>query len=124
MTRLYSKRPLKTMILNRPDGTLVISAETYTLTFAKDRPFVYVDDTAGARVAELFALSSVHPLHGRDDTTRAGAWAVEQAVGETAATLQAESSAWRSKAYRFRRRPRRFTYEIEVAGDRRLAEDY
>ncbi len=60
------------MLITREKGVLTLHAEAYTLTFAKDRPFVYVADAEGAHLAELFVLSSVHPLNGRDDTTSIG----------------------------------------------------
>ena len=66
------------MKLARVDGSLIVRADAYTLTFAHDRPFVYLDDAAGQRLAELFVLSSVHSLHALDDTTRAGDWSVEE----------------------------------------------
>ncbi len=110
------------MKISQVDGALSVHADNYTLTFAHDRPFVYLDDATGSRVAELFALSSVHPLHDRDDTTKIGAWAVAETADELVVSLRAESSAWRGKTYRFRCRPRRFVYEIEVEGAGHLAE--
>jgi hypothetical protein len=73
------------------------SGETYSLTFPGDRPFVYVDDARGARLMDLFVLSSVHPLHGRDDTVSAGSWEVEAASGETLLSLRVASSTWNEK---------------------------
>lgn len=113
------------MELTHVDGAVTVRAERYTLTFAHDRPFVYLDDRAGARLAELFVPSSVHPLHDRDDTTALGDWAIDEAAGEVRVSVRAESSTWRAKTYRFRCAPRRFSYEIEVEGEGRLAEvDY
>jgi hypothetical protein len=110
------------MQLEEVRGLLTLRAETYTLTFAVDRPFVYLDDAAGERLAELFVLSSVHPLHDRDDTLSAGSWQVEQAGDEVLFSLAARSSVWSGKTYRFRCTARRFLYEIEVEGRGRLAE--
>ncbi len=103
-----------------------IAAETYTLTCATDKPFVQLDDDAGNNLASLFVLSSVHPLHGRDDTVRIGAWKVEHESPERITlALSAESSIWKRKVYRFHCEPRRFSYEIEVNGQGHLAEvDY
>jgi hypothetical protein len=98
------------------------AAETYSLTFPIDRPFVYVDDANGDRLMDLFVLSSVHPLDGRDDTTGIGAWEVTTAAGETVFSLHATSSVWDTKIYRVRCNARRFTYEIEVQGHGRLTE--
>ena len=66
------------MEVEEEGGCLSVRAETYSLTFAADRPFVYLDDASGARIAELFVLSSVHPLHDRDDTVSLGRWQVEE----------------------------------------------
>ena len=65
------------MHLEEKSGLRTLSAETYSLTFAADRPFVYLDDPRGARLAELFVLSSIHPLHDRDDTVSVAGWRVE-----------------------------------------------
>lgn len=110
------------MHLEEKSGLRTLSAEAYSLTFAADRPFVYLDDPHGVRLAELFVLSSIHPLHDRDDTVAIGAWKMENSPGETVFTLEAQSSVWQRKVYRFRCHPRRFTYEIELTGDGRLAE--
>ncbi len=106
----------------RENGVLAITADTYRLNFASDRPFVYLDDGDGARLAELFVLSSVHPLHDRDETTRIGTWQVTPATDEVVFSLDVESSVWQRKRYVFRCLPYRFTYEIEVEGNGRLAE--
>lgn len=102
-------------------GSLVVEAQHYRLTFANDRPFVYLD-AGQARVAELFVASSVHALHGQDDTTRLGTYAVDEMAQAIVVSLRAESSAWRSKIYRFHCQPERFTYEVEVEGDGLLAD--
>ncbi|MGE5141682.1 MAG: hypothetical protein ACM3JD_19625 [Rudaea sp.] len=110
------------MQLTRRNGAFVLSAKNYTLTFAHDRPFVYLSGPQGRRLAEIFVLSSVHPLHGRDDTTSVGTWQVTETPQEIVFTLSAESSVWNSKTYRFRCQPNRLLYDIEVAGQGRLAE--
>ncbi|HEU5139651.1 MAG TPA: hypothetical protein VFT51_06735 [Bacillales bacterium] len=96
--------------------------KNYQLTFAEDRPFVFLDDGEGNQLAELFALSSVHSLNGRDDTTKVGSWQVESTSDETLYTLRAGSSVWEEKIYRFRCNPNRFVYETEVTGSGQLAE--
>ncbi|HEX6293469.1 MAG TPA: hypothetical protein VFZ66_30085 [Herpetosiphonaceae bacterium] len=103
-------------------GIVSISAATYSLTFPPDRPFVYVHDAQGRRLAELFVLSSVHPLHDRDDTVAIGAWEIEATPGGAICTLRAQSSVWREKIYRLRCETQRFSYDIEIAGSARLAE--
>ncbi len=110
------------MQLTRKNGVLTLTAANYSLTFASDRPFVYLQDSQGTRLAELFVLSSIHPLHGRDDTTSIGAWeSIESPEGITL-TLNAESSIWRNKTYRFRCYPNRFLYDMEVEGQGSLVE--
>src|SRR5512142_2687899 len=101
----------------RENGVLAITADTYRLNFASDRPFVYLDDGDGSRLAEIFVLSSVHPLHDRDETTRIGTWQVTPATDEVVFSLDVESSVWQRKRYVFRCLPNRFTYEIEVEGN-------
>lgn len=98
------------------------TSETYRLTFLTDRPFVKLDLPNGDRLAELFIPSSIHSLEGRDDTTRLGAWEVEEERGVVTFVLCAESSLWRAKRYRIRCFPSRFTFEIEIEGKGRLAE--
>jgi hypothetical protein len=110
------------MEVEEEGGRLSVRAETYSLTFAADRPFVYLDDANGARIAELFVLSSIHPLHDRDDTVGLGRWQVDESPDEVVFSLAAASSVWQTKTYRFRCRPRRFLYEIEIEGEGRLAE--
>ncbi|HYN90193.1 MAG TPA: hypothetical protein VER55_16780, partial [Ardenticatenaceae bacterium] len=111
-----------TMRLERENGSAVIVGQTYRLQLAPDRPFVYLYDAGGTRVAELFVLSSVHSIAGRDDTIRTGAWDVQESPDEIVCTLRAESSIWEGKRYMLRCRPRRLRYEIEVEGEGRLAE--
>lgn len=98
------------------------ASENYHLTFPEDRPYVYLDSKNGAHLADLFVLSSVHTLHGRDDTTGIGSWEIEYRPGVTIFTLRAQSSCWRSKTIRLRCTSYRFTYEIEVEGHGMLSE--
>jgi hypothetical protein len=108
------------MLLSRVKGAWKVIAEAYTLTFAPDRPFVYVQDTHDRRLAELFVLSSVHPLQGRDDTTCLRPWTFQQSPQEICFSMSVDSSCWREKTYRFRCSPRRFVYEVEVEGEGQL----
>jgi hypothetical protein len=98
------------------------TSETYCLTFPEDRPFANLDSPNGDRLAELFIPSSIHSLHGRDDTTKLVGWEVDEQTGVTTFVLHAESSLWRSKRFRFRCFPNRFTYDVEIEGDGHLAE--
>ncbi|HEX6386201.1 MAG TPA: hypothetical protein VF177_16135 [Anaerolineae bacterium] len=104
------------------NGGITVAAEPYMLTFPVDRPFVLLKDASGTQLAELFVLSSVHPLHARDDTVRIEDWETVEQDDEIVLTLRAYSSAWEEKRYRFRCRPHRFTYEMEVVGEGQLAE--
>jgi hypothetical protein len=104
------------------NGVLTITAVRYSLTFAADRPFVLLQDPNGQPIAQLFLLSSVHPLHGRDDTTHIGPLSWTEADGEIVVSLTAGSAVWQEKIYRLRCRPDRFAYEMEVAGEGQLAE--
>ena len=104
------------------NGVLIVTTQHYSLTFPSDRPFVLLKDASGRQLAELFVLSSIHSLHARDDTVGVDEWEVEERDGETVLTLRAHSSIWEEKRYRFRCRPDRFTYEMEVVGQGKLAE--
>src|SRR5215213_686470 len=98
------------------------TSETYSLIFLEDRPFVNLLSPQGDRLAALFLLSSIHTLQGRDATTKLGSWEVREQPGVTTFVLHAESSLWKSKRYRFRCFPHRFTYDVEVEGNGQLAE--
>ena len=107
------------------NGIIKITAEMYTLVCPADRPYVYLEDAAGRRLAELFIHSSVNTLHGRDDALEASAWEVSEEEDETLLSLSTCSSIWQRKTYRFRCLPRRLLYEVEVEGSGHLCEvDY
>ncbi len=105
------------MQISNSDGLLRVSSDAYTLTFAADRPYVYLDDANGERIAQLFIASSVFSLNGLDDTTRIGEWQASEGANEIVCALHADSSLWLSKTYRFRCAPHRFAYEIEIEGE-------
>jgi len=88
------------MITTKQKNSLQFQSETYCLTFLKDRPFVNVHSPHGDLLAELFILSSIHSLHGRDDTIWIGKWEVDERPGETIVLLRAESSLWMSTEMR------------------------
>ena len=104
------------MLLTRENGNLKVFADAYSLEIAKDRPFVVVEDAHGRKIADLFALASVHPTCGKDDTTDVGTWRAEETLDEIMFVLEMQSSAWERKIARFHCQPRRFRYEIEVTG--------
>ena len=110
------------MIVSSENGIRQLVAESYRLLFMHDRPFVRVESSQGERLAELFILSGIHSVHGRDDTTKAASWEVHEQQEVTTFLLRAESSLWKAKQYRFRCFPHRFTYEVEVEGNGQLAE--
>jgi hypothetical protein len=110
------------MLIHRENNLNQIKAAKYTLTFPQDRPFVYVDDAEGKRIAELFPLSGINPLHGRDDTIRIESWEFQEKDEAAVAELTAYSNVWSKKVYRFRCEPERFSYEMEVEGSGQLAE--
>ncbi len=113
------------MQLVRDNGTLALAAQRYSLVFPTDRPFVYLDDRAGARLAELFVLSSIHPMSDRDDTLQFGEWSVEESENHITFSLPVRSSVWKSKTVRICCEPRRFTYAVEIEGAGALAQvDY
>jgi hypothetical protein len=100
----------------------VIHAQSYSLRCAPDRPFVYLNDSHGHRLAELFVLAGVHTLNGRDDTVSIGGWEIGETPGEITLTLTATSSIWQKKIVRFRCRENDLNYEVEVEGNGCLTE--
>jgi len=110
------------MIAKSKNDARRFTSETYRLTFLDDRPFVRVESAQGEGLAELFILSSIHSLHGRDDTTVIGDWGRDEQPGVTTFLLRVESSLWKAKQYHFRCFPNRFTYDVEIEGDGQLAE--
>jgi hypothetical protein len=110
------------MRLTRQSGILKLESEAYNLTFLDDRPFVTLKTPAGEPVAELFVLSAVQPMQGRDETPACGEWQADEREGEIVLSLTAESAYWERKVYRFCCYPHRFSYNIEVYGEGDLAE--
>lgn len=96
--------------------------ETYALALAPDRPYAALDGPQGKKVAELFVPSGVDAMEGPDDTTGAGTWTVTEQGDAREFILEAASSLWERKVYRFRCEPRRLTYDIAVEGDGRLTD--
>lgn len=112
-------RPIKVITAS---NQLKVMTDTYMLTIAADRPFATLEDADGHDLAELFCSSSVHTLHGLDDTVSLGPWEVAEHQNEIVLSLEADSSVWDKKRYHFRCRPERLSYEIEVEGQGQLAE--
>ncbi len=110
------------MLLTKEVGVFQLITDVYRLTFLPDRPYVYLDDAKGKRLAELFVLSSIHPLNGRDDTVQIGPWEAAEGQEVICLSIKAGSSIWQSKIYRFHCYPTRFLYEIEVEGLGQLSE--
>src|SRR5690606_8967851 len=86
------------------------------------RPFVQLDSAKGANLLELFPISSVHPVNGRDETYATGLWQAHETDGRIDVTMTAQSTAWASKTFRFHCAPERFTYDIVVEGQGELAD--
>jgi hypothetical protein len=97
-------------------------SDSYCLTFFEDRPFVSLRSPGGDWLVDLFIPSSIHALHGRDDTCYIGEWQVDEQRGVTTFLLESESSLWKAKRYRLQCFPHRLTFDIEVEGRGRLAE--
>jgi hypothetical protein len=110
------------MIVRSKKDARRFTSGAYRLTFLDDRPFVRVESSQGEGPVELFILSSIHSIHGRDDTTRIGDWEIDEQPEVTTFRLRVESSLWKAKRYRFCCFPRRFTYDVEVEGNGQLAE--
>jgi hypothetical protein len=110
------------MLLNFDDGSLNLTAEGYRLNFAKDRPFVDIYDRSNTRIAELFVLSSVHTLQGRDGTVQIGELATEQRADRVVISLEVSSTIWKKKVIRFTCFSERFTYTVEVTGQGEVEE--
>lgn len=99
-----------------------VFGQNYSLCTQSDKPFVNLFDRRGKRLAELFYLSSVHPLHGRDDTLEVEPWEINETPEEIVLSMAAGSSIWDRKIYRFRCFDHRLVYEVEVQGTGQLSE--
>jgi hypothetical protein len=88
-------------VVEQDGQDLRFSADSYTLTFPSDRPFVYLADQAGQRLADLFVLSSVHTLGGLDDSVAMEAWQVDTSAAETVFSMRVSSSLWDAKPSSF-----------------------
>lgn len=110
------------MTLADSAGGRLLTTPYYRLRLHPDRPYVDLFDGSGGFLAELFIPSSVHSLHGLDDTVSAGDWQIEAGDEEILLTLPAGSSIWAEKRYRLRCQPHRFTYEVTVTGQGRMAD--
>ena len=110
------------MTLADSAGGRLLTTPYYRLRLHPDRPYVDLFDGSGGFLAELFIPSSVNSLHGLDDTVSTGDWQIEEGDEEILLTLPAGSSIWAEKHYRLRCRPHRFTYEVTVTGQGRLAD--
>jgi hypothetical protein len=108
--------------LSKRDGELVLQAERYKLVFKSDRPFVFLETERGELLTELFFVSSVHPMNGRDEMYALGEWTSDEVDGSIVLSVTARSSAWQSKTFRFHCFATRFRYEVEVEGHGDLAE--
>jgi len=109
-------------VVEQDGQDLRFSADSYTLTFPSDRPFVYLADQAGQRLADLFVLSSVHTLGGLDDSVAMEAWQVDTSAAETVFSMRVSSSLWDAKTIEFRCLAHRLTYQITVEGQGMLSE--
>ncbi len=99
-----------------------ITAARYKLVTQPDRPYVFLFDACGNRLAELLIPSSVHSTCGWDDTVALGNWVGEECDEGFTLSLTAQSSLWRRKIYRLCCADERFTYGIEVEGASALNE--
>jgi hypothetical protein len=108
------------MLLTRENGVINVFADAYRLEVAKDRPFVYLYDRNGLRLAELFAPGAVHSCSGQDDVTRLDAWRVEEGLDGVILNLETASAAWEKKITRFTCSPRRLKVEMVVSGAGKL----
>jgi hypothetical protein len=110
------------MNLSNENGSLKLTAARYNLVFLNDKPYVIVLDGSGDKLAEIFVLSSIHSLEGRDDTTWVGTWEVDETTSDVIIRQRAGSSLWQKKTYEFTCSPERFSYGIEVEGKGVLVE--
>ncbi|MEX2536316.1 MAG: hypothetical protein WD273_12040 [Trueperaceae bacterium] len=104
-----------------PEEPPSIKTSVYQLTCAHDRPYVYLANAGGDRIADLFVLSGVHSAGAKDDAVEVGEWRQVDLGDHVALECEARSSVWRSKTYRFRCWEDRLSYEVEVEGDAKLA---
>lgn len=108
-----------------PEEPPSLKTSFYSLACAADRPYVHLANAAGERIAELFVLSGVHGVAGRDDAIEVGAWRQVDLGDHVAFEIDASSSIWRRKTYRFRCWEDRLSYEVEIEGEGQIsAVDY
>jgi hypothetical protein len=98
-----------------------LKTAAYRLECAGDRPYARLAGPDGETIAELFVPSSVNAVHGRDDSTSLGEWRTVDLGDHMAFELDATSSVWRRKTYRFRCWEERISYEVEVEGEGGIA---
>lgn len=105
------------LTLTHVDDAPRVSGNWYTLTWALDRPFIYLDDASGNRVAELFVPASVHTAHQQDDTTSIAAWQVtDQSAASITLAVDMMSTAWERKQVLVECTPDRFRFRLVVHG--------
>ncbi len=109
-------------IIRSENGVISIAGDGYRLATTTDRPFVLLYDAGGELLCELFVPSSIHALHARDDTVALGSWQVHGDEAEAVLSLEAQSSVWQHKRYRFYCDERALRYEVTVEGAGCLAE--
>lgn len=108
-------------ILN--DKSIQVYATSYRLLVPEDpRPFLYLEDAQGNRLADLCVVSSVHTTSGQDDTTEIGEWDIFQDGEDVVCQIEVKSSIWERKQIRFRCQPTRLLYEVEVDGQGTLCD--
>jgi hypothetical protein len=108
-----------------PEEPPSLKTGTYQLTCAPDRPYVRLDGADGRTIADLFVLSSVNGASardsGKDDAVEVGEWRQVDHGDHIALELEAGSSLWQRKTYRFRCWEERLTYEVEIEGSGRVS---
>ena len=100
-----------------------IEARAYALEMQDDRPACKIWDGKGRLMAELFLLSSLHTMSGRDVTSRVSPWSLEQVEdGRIVLSAQADSLIWKGKTLRLTLKEDRIIYQMTVEGEGSLAD--
>ena len=101
---------------------LRITGPAYTLEMDDRRPALHVHTAGGEHLMDLFLVSSIHTLSGRDVTASCGAWEAEASEGAVRLSAEMDSLFWDRKKVVVECREDRITYSVTVTGAGRITD--
>lgn len=102
--------------------TIQVETRCYQFEMLADRPAAKVCDPSGQLLAELFLLSSVHTLQGRDVTSCVSEWKAEETEQGIVLSAQADSLIWKNKTITLLLQEDRILYGMSVEGSGAIAD--